>query len=148
MIQRDALPLPFDGEQRPAFLDAVHAEAERARAFASVTVARPAPAPGPNASVGITTCEQNPWETIHILANGDAVVCEVQDRVVMGNLARQSLAEVWHGARYREFREQYLNGTAPACRSCVWRKTSPITAGSITPAGAVLATGARLVYAC
>jgi len=69
----------------------------------------------------IHSCEQNPWETVHILSNGDVVPCEVHDRSPLGNLACQTLAEVWNGEAYREFRHQYHTGGLTACRSCPWK---------------------------
>ena len=69
----------------------------------------------------ISTCEQNPWETAHVLANGDIVVCEVRDKIVMGNLGRDTLHDIWHGERYRAFRRQYTDGSSPECRACPWK---------------------------
>jgi GT2 family glycosyltransferase len=80
------------------------------------------PCPGElPAGAAIHSCEQNPWETAHVLANGDVVACEVHDRVSLGNLARQGLAEVWNGEPYRRFRERYRAGGHAACRSCPWK---------------------------
>ncbi|HCC57526.1 MAG TPA: hypothetical protein DEQ47_09720 [Solibacterales bacterium] len=70
----------------------------------------------------IHTCDQSPFESAHILATGNVVVCEVLDEIPMGNLADQSLREIWHGEGYREFRRKYVNGGVPECRSCVWKK--------------------------
>ncbi len=70
----------------------------------------------------VHSCEQNPWETAHVLANGDVVACEVLDKKPLGNLLSQSLAEIWEGAPYREFRRRYLEGEVPECRSCPWKK--------------------------
>jgi len=69
----------------------------------------------------IHSCDQNPWETVHILAGGDVVVCEVQDEIVLGNLQRQTLREIWQGERYLQFRKSYLAGLAPPCRECPWK---------------------------
>ena len=69
----------------------------------------------------IHSCDQSPFESAHVLATGDVVVCEVHDEVPMGNLGEQSLREIWNGERYREFRRGY-SGAVPACRSCVWKK--------------------------
>jgi len=33
----------------------------------------------------IHSCEQNPWETAHVLSNGDVVACEVLDKIPLGN---------------------------------------------------------------
>jgi radical SAM protein with 4Fe4S-binding SPASM domain len=82
----------------------------------------PAPCPGElPAGARIHSCEQNPWETAHVLSNGDVVPCEVHDRQPLGNLARQPLAEIWHGEDYRRFRESYRRADLAACRSCPWK---------------------------
>jgi hypothetical protein len=50
----------------------------------SVSVARQEP----NYRVaGVTACDQNPCDTVHVLANGTVVPCEVQDKRSMGNLS-------------------------------------------------------------
>jgi len=109
----------------PAFAARVRGEVETVSARhpgISISIARPDlvnPAP----QRGITTCEQNPWDTAHVLADGAVVVCEVQDRVEIGNLQQQTLREIWNGSKYRDFRRQYLNGTHPACARCPWRRT-------------------------
>jgi MoaA/NifB/PqqE/SkfB family radical SAM enzyme len=69
----------------------------------------------------IHSCDQSPFESVHILAGGDVVVCEVLDEVSLGNLHEQSLREIWHGERYREFRRKYLADAGPECRGCVWK---------------------------
>ncbi|PWT85977.1 MAG: hypothetical protein C5B56_13190 [Proteobacteria bacterium] len=74
------------------------------------------------AAARIYSCEQNPWETAHVLANGDVVACEVHDRTPLGNLSRQSLEAVWHGGAYREFRARYHAGTMEECRRCPWKR--------------------------
>lgn len=67
-------------------------------------------------------CDQDPWETIHVLANGDVVTCEVRDQVVLGNLHRENLEQIWHGANYSGFRQQYVNGLDAKCVDCVYKK--------------------------
>jgi len=82
----------------------------------------PAPYPGalpPGAYVH--SCEQNPWETAHVLSNGDVVACEVLDKIPLGNLSQQSVTEIWHGEPYRQFRAQYRRGEVPECRACPWK---------------------------
>src|ERR1022692_561445 len=69
----------------------------------------------------IHSCEQNPWETAHVLSNGDVVACEVLDKIPLGNLRQQSMAEIWNGERYRAFRAQYHGGEVPECQSCPWK---------------------------
>ena len=82
----------------------------------------PMPCPGElPAGTAIHSCEQNPWETAHVLASGDVVACEVHDRVSLGSLMRQPLAEIWNAEPYRRFRERYRAGGHAACRSCPWK---------------------------
>ena len=54
----------------------------------------------------IHSCDQSPFESVHILAGGNVVVCEVHDEISMGNLQEQSLREIWLGEKYREFRRK------------------------------------------
>lgn len=83
----------------------------------------PAPCPGPlPPGALIHGCEQNPRETAHVLSNGDVVACEVLDRAPLGNLFDQSMAGIWHGERYREFRRRYFRGEVPQCRLCPWKR--------------------------
>jgi radical SAM protein with 4Fe4S-binding SPASM domain len=70
----------------------------------------------------IHSCEQNPWETAHILSNGDVVACEVLDKYPLGNLAEQSITEIFNGGPYRQFRERYRHGLVPECRKCPWKR--------------------------
>jgi MoaA/NifB/PqqE/SkfB family radical SAM enzyme len=69
----------------------------------------------------IHTCDQSPFESVHILATGNVVVCEVHDEMPMGNLESRSLKEIWHGDAYREFRRGYAAATIARCRNCVWK---------------------------
>ena len=69
----------------------------------------------------ILTCDQNPWETVHILANADVVTCEVRRNAPLGNLARQPLAQIWHGRAYRAFRRQYAASKGVQCRNCPYK---------------------------
>jgi MoaA/NifB/PqqE/SkfB family radical SAM enzyme len=78
-------------------------------------------APRLPANARIHTCDQSPFESAHILANGDVVVCEVHDEAPVGNLRDQSLREIWRGDRYREFRRKYRITEIPECRDCVWK---------------------------
>jgi GT2 family glycosyltransferase/MoaA/NifB/PqqE/SkfB family radical SAM enzyme len=69
----------------------------------------------------IRSCDQNPWNTAHVLADGDVVACEVHDRRPLGNLSRQSWREVWWGEGYRKFRQEYSNGLISECNRCPWK---------------------------
>ena len=54
-------------------------------------------APPLPADARIYTCDQSPFESVHVLASGTVAVCEVHDEVPMGNLHQQSFGEIWHG---------------------------------------------------
>ncbi len=78
-------------------------------------------APPLPAHARIYSCDQTPFESVHILASGAVVVCEVHDEVPLGNLHERSLREIWHGEAYRDFRRKYAAGTVAECRTCVWK---------------------------
>jgi MoaA/NifB/PqqE/SkfB family radical SAM enzyme/GT2 family glycosyltransferase len=84
-------------------------------------VPRPYPGVLPPGS-RIHSCEQNPWETAHVLSNGDVVACEVLDNIPLGNLHQQSISEIWHGKPYQNFRERYHLGEIAECRGCPWKR--------------------------
>jgi MoaA/NifB/PqqE/SkfB family radical SAM enzyme len=69
----------------------------------------------------IYSCDQSPFESVHVLAGGNVVVCEVHDEVSFGNLHENSLRDIWAGDRYRDFRKRYVLGSVPECRNCVWK---------------------------
>jgi GT2 family glycosyltransferase/MoaA/NifB/PqqE/SkfB family radical SAM enzyme len=144
VIRRDEIPIQFPleltatGQFHPEFqrrLQTAVAAARQSFPDISFAIANPAfdspvktlgqvpvPFPGPLPDgAQIHTCEQNPWETAHILSNGDVVACEVLDHVPLGNLAAQSMADIWHGEKYRQFRQSYRKGEIPECRTCVWK---------------------------
>ncbi len=144
VLRRDQIPERFPSEltelgvARPGFQERVAAAVKAAASHSpevsiricdpSFTVTgatlgeSPIPYPGPLPDgASIHSCEQNPWETAHVLANGDVVACEQLDKIPLGNLARQSLSEIWRGEAYRAFREQYARGATPECRACPWK---------------------------
>jgi radical SAM protein with 4Fe4S-binding SPASM domain len=69
----------------------------------------------------IFSCEQNPWDTVHILANGDFVSCEVRDQISLGNLSNADLHSIWHGESYQMFRRNYSAGMDEKCRHCIYK---------------------------
>lgn len=143
VLRRDPIPFVFAGEVdgfqqlQPGFRQRVLAKAEEVSAAfpdLRITLANPnvhpprplmsSPQPHPGelpAGARIRSCEQNPWQTLHVLANGDVVACEVHDKSPLGNLARERLRDVWHSQRYGEFRRAYHRAELPACRSCPWK---------------------------
>jgi radical SAM protein with 4Fe4S-binding SPASM domain len=127
VIRRTGVPDVFAAESdsagrlTDAFQTLLESQAEAARrphAALPVVIARPskaAPHPGP------FLCEQNPFETTHILANGDVVPCEVLDRQPLGNLRQQPFERIWHGAAYDQFRRGYRTDQIPECATCMFR---------------------------
>jgi MoaA/NifB/PqqE/SkfB family radical SAM enzyme len=80
----------------------------------------PYPAPLPPGAF-IFACDQDPWKTIHILADGKVVSCEVRDQLVLGNLNEHTLRQVWHSENYRTFRQDYLEARDTNCRNCAYK---------------------------
>lgn len=83
--------------------------------------ARPWPARLPPGAA-IAGCDQDPCESVHILADGRVVACEVSERFALGDLRQASLREIWQGAAYRAFRAAHAQGRAAACRDCVYKR--------------------------
>ena len=69
----------------------------------------------------ILSCEQNPWDTMHVLANGDVVSCEVRDQQPLGNLTHASLVSIWRGSGYRDFRQRFVRAQDEKCASCAYK---------------------------
>jgi radical SAM protein with 4Fe4S-binding SPASM domain len=70
---------------------------------------------------------RRPWELSYITAEGEVLPCcfvpfvtDAQwEEYVLGNVNEQSLAEIWNGPRYREFRRRFLSDTPPeVCAGC------------------------------
>jgi radical SAM protein with 4Fe4S-binding SPASM domain len=67
-----------------------------------------------------------PWYACSIRVNGDVLVCP-RCAEPMGNLHASSMADIWRGARFREFRRQAMRQTPAAggcqnceCVNCCW----------------------------
>lgn len=65
-----------------------------------------------------TVCEC-PFTALTILPNGDATFCTDFPDIILGNVYKQSVDELWGGTVSQKFRE-YLNtkGSFPICSSC------------------------------
>lgn len=131
VISRPGVPPRFDretgedGRLTQAFQIAFDSSVQAARDAnpgVRVCVARP---PDFGRRVGAFTCDQNPFETLHILSDGDVVPCEVMDRKAIGNLRYSTLRDIWQGPEYRDFRDRYAKNEIPECASCIFR--TPIT---------------------
>lgn len=144
LIGRDPLPLGIavehcgDGSLTSAFrqrLQATLAQAQRAAPQLAIQLSslelspttalatHPQPWPWPlPAGARIDGCDQSPFETAHILADGAVVVCEVTEKLPMGNLRQHSLREIWHSAGYQSFRQRHLAGAESVCRICIYKR--------------------------
>lgn len=143
LIGRDPLPmrtdaeLAVDGSLQPGFRTRLESALAAARAAApnlAIQVssyelndpvqlaAHPQPWSQPlppGARIG--GCDQSPFDSVHVLADGSVVACEVTEKIPLGNLHEQSLADIWHGANYQAFRERHLAGREAACRRCIYK---------------------------
>jgi hypothetical protein len=80
-----------------------------------------------NAAVGCKPLQAFNWcrrlmEQIYVLYDGLMVQCcaDWDQRSIMGDLTRQSLAHIWYGRRYSEYRRQFAAGDLRGmiCASC------------------------------
>lgn len=73
------------------------------------------------AGARIAGCDQSPFDSVHVLADGRVVACEVTEKITLGDLRLQSLQQIWQGAAYQAFRERHWNGLESACRHCIYK---------------------------
>lgn len=72
-----------------------------------------------------------PWERVFVKSNLDVQVCAtLWEKLVMGNLRRQSIEEIWHGTAYRDLRRQLAGTDPPAecltCNTKPWKRPRTI----------------------
>jgi MoaA/NifB/PqqE/SkfB family radical SAM enzyme len=146
VIRRDPITEAFESELengvlRPDFLDRLGQAVDRVRGVhpdlpltvstpelgdATAVGHQPTPFPGKlPRGARIHSCEQNPWETIHILADGTVVTCEVRDHIPLGRISADdegtSLKDIWAGPAYTAFRESFQAGEAIECKTCPYK---------------------------
>jgi len=69
---------------------------------------------------------RRPWTLVYVTVHGNALPCCIApwitahyDGIILGNLFRQSLEEIWWGLPYREFRSAIQSDRPPEpCRGC------------------------------
>lgn len=68
-----------------------------------------------------------PWERVFIKSNLDVQACAtVWEKLVMGNLRKQSILEIWHGDGYRELRRAMASTRQPEpCLLCHTKPARP-----------------------
>jgi radical SAM protein with 4Fe4S-binding SPASM domain len=64
---------------------------------------------------------KHPWMTMTIKSNGDATMCmeDFDNEIVLGDVRKQSLREIWNGAKYDRFRHDHFDLTP--CLKCTER---------------------------
>jgi radical SAM protein with 4Fe4S-binding SPASM domain len=59
------------------------------------------------------------WNELFVNVSGDVAPCCIQGRPVVGNVHKESLAEIWNNEPMREMREKLLIGDPiPCCKDC------------------------------
>ena len=88
-------------------------ESRRAFPDVAITVSRPLETPPEQAESCAFTCEQNPFETTHILSDGRVVPCEVLDSLSLGSLSEHAFPDL--GGRCLSYFSQGLYGGPGFC---------------------------------
>ncbi|MGE3537678.1 MAG: radical SAM/SPASM domain-containing protein [Candidatus Tectimicrobiota bacterium] len=71
---------------------------------------------------------QRPWTLSYVTANGNVLPCCISPwtttqyrHLVLGNALTTPFAQVWNGAHYQQFRQEFESDVAPdPCRGCGW----------------------------
>lgn len=56
---------------------------------------------------------QHPWMSMTIKSNGEAAMCmeDYNNEIVLGNVLKESLSDIWNGAKYEKFRHDQFDLT-------------------------------------
>jgi radical SAM protein with 4Fe4S-binding SPASM domain len=166
LIERDPLPLgkaserAADGQLETDFAGRLRAQIESVRlrhpglvlevstpelCASEALNAEPRRWPGqPPTGARLHDCDQSPFDSVHILSDGRVVSCEQREKIVMGDLRDHSLAAIWHGKSYVDFRAAFLAAADAHCRNCPYKTAHlplPLpsaVAGAALPADAAL----------
>lgn len=71
------------------------------------------------------------WHDMNVHWDGNVVLCciDYEQEVVLGNVNKQSLAEIWQGERMKEIRSLHMEGRydeIPICGKCnAWKYSNP-----------------------
>jgi len=57
---------------------------------------------------------QFPWSSMTIKSNGEAAECveDFNNEIILGDVKKESLYDIWNGEKYRKFREDHFNLTS------------------------------------
>ncbi|MFN7588095.1 MAG: SPASM domain-containing protein [Planctomycetota bacterium] len=74
-----------------------------------------------------------PFVSLYFNTAGNAVACCRNQSFVLGNVARDSLDEIWHGPRIRAMRQGFVDYEfGPGCEFCEWLVTNGDHQGAMT----------------
>jgi radical SAM protein with 4Fe4S-binding SPASM domain len=65
-------------------------------------------------------------DNMNVLPNGDVVLCNDLPDLVIGNVTRQSVEDIWNGEIARSFRERLNKALLPVCSRCCSLYTFPV----------------------
>ena len=72
-------------------------------------------------AIATTRCHA-PFTSLYLDQRGFARVCAAYDSQALGNVATQTLREIWHGPRARELRQRFTEGGwGKGCHVCRWQ---------------------------
>ena len=98
-------------------MNAPKGHAEPAPAAVSLPPAAP-PGPAEEAPLTLPFACSEPWSNLNINASGEVRPCCFND-VVLGDLTKQSIEEIWNGPGYTALRSDMAAGRVPpTCASC------------------------------
>ena len=61
-----------------------------------------------------------PWLSVSIMADGNVVPCTQisNHELVLGNINKNTLEEIWNGKKYQELRRMHISGNFPKGHKC------------------------------
>ncbi|MBY8979138.1 MAG: radical SAM protein [Candidatus Lokiarchaeota archaeon] len=61
----------------------------------------------------------SPWTSIDITASGDIAPCHIFYDLILGNLSKNSISDIWNGDKFQIFRNYFnQNSLLPVCSGC------------------------------
>ena len=65
-------------------------------------------------------CEY-PWTSTTVMAEGNVVPCTQisNNEIVLGNVNKENLKEIWNGKEYQELRKMHITGNFPKGHKCL-----------------------------
>ncbi len=118
--------LDGEGKHHEPFAAALHGAVDTAQSRYSgvnVRIVHPELENAAANSGEIIQCSEDPWQTLHVMSNGDVISCGWRQARPLGNLHSESLLEIWKGQAYETFRSAHREARDPICRRCAFKKS-------------------------